>query len=205
MSNHTLADIRNNTTLTTDSATEPVSVAEAKSWLRVTHASEDALITSLIKTARRSAERYTARAFIDQSWTMYLDRFPGWNEIPLKRSPLSSVTTIKYKDEDDVLQTLSNTQYIVSKGNEKPGKVALVEEADDWPDTLNEIDAVEIEYIAGYGATSADVPDTIKTAILFSVAHFFENREAVTVGVTGIELPMGVKSLLYHERIMAGL
>lgn len=57
-------------------ASEPVSLNEAKLWLRVDNSDEDSLIAELIATARESAEIYTRRSFISQTLQLTLDAFP---------------------------------------------------------------------------------------------------------------------------------
>jgi uncharacterized phiE125 gp8 family phage protein len=47
-----------------------------------------------------------------------------------------------------------------------------------WPSTeTDKINAVEVEFIAGYGAGAASVPSPIRLAIIHLVCHWFENRE----------------------------
>ena len=65
----------NDYTLVSAPATEPVSLAEVKSYLRIDGTADDAVLTILIASARRSAEEYTKRAFITQTWQLTLDRF----------------------------------------------------------------------------------------------------------------------------------
>ena len=52
--------------LMTAPAVEPLSLAEAKSWLRVDGADEDQLIQSLITSARLGVEATTNRLLITQ-------------------------------------------------------------------------------------------------------------------------------------------
>ena len=52
---------------------EPLSLAEAKSWLRVDGSDEDALIQSLISSARKAVEAATNRLLITQQWRVTLD------------------------------------------------------------------------------------------------------------------------------------
>jgi hypothetical protein len=65
--------------IVTPPSVEPVSLAEARSYLRVDAdvTSEDALITDLIAAARQDAEKITWRALVMQTWRATLDRFPG--------------------------------------------------------------------------------------------------------------------------------
>ena len=58
-------------------AVEPVTLADMKAHLRVTHDSEDAMIASLIKAAREELEQAAGLALISQGWRLYLDCWPG--------------------------------------------------------------------------------------------------------------------------------
>jgi uncharacterized phiE125 gp8 family phage protein len=53
--------------------TEPLSLEEAKSWLRVDTGDEDQLIQSLIVSARLAVEAATNRLLINQHWRLLLD------------------------------------------------------------------------------------------------------------------------------------
>jgi len=54
-------------------ALEPVSLTEAKLHLRIDTTAEDVLISSLIKAARQYCENYQRRAYITQTWELWLD------------------------------------------------------------------------------------------------------------------------------------
>src|ERR1700740_221680 len=56
-------------------AVEPVDLATAKLHC-IALVTADALIERAIAAARQFAENKTRRAFITQSWTLYLDEFP---------------------------------------------------------------------------------------------------------------------------------
>jgi len=187
--------------LTTAPAVEPLTQTEVKNYLRVDSdiTEDDALITALIVAARRYCETFTRRAFITQTWTMYLDRFPAnrWY-ITLPKSPLQSVTSIKYYDIDGTLQTWSSSKYEVDSSDTIPARVSLAE-SETWPSTRVQANSVQILFIGGYGAAAA-VPDTIKSAMYLLVGHWYENREAVTLAGTPKEVPMAVDALLWAER-----
>ena len=80
--------------LTAPPATEPVSLAQAKAWLRVESGNdEDDLITALIQAARVRCEWHTGRAFVTQGWTLWLDGIgDGLVSVPLP--PLASVSAV---------------------------------------------------------------------------------------------------------------
>ena len=54
-------------------AVEPLSLAEAKSWIKVDASDEDALIQSLIVSARLAVEAATNRLLITQQWRLVID------------------------------------------------------------------------------------------------------------------------------------
>ncbi|MPR61231.1 phage gp6-like head-tail connector protein [Ochrobactrum intermedium] len=63
------------------------------------------------------------------------------------------------------------------------------------------IDAAE-EFIADFTGKPipAPAPASLKQAILMVVAHWNENREAATVGISAATLPFGVMSILRNHR-----
>jgi len=169
------------TNLVTDSTVEPVSVSEVKNHLRVTDNSEDALLAGLITSARKIVEQFTRRTLVNQTWRLYLDQFPYRSTIELPFPPLASVTHIKYYDQDGALQTLPASEY-QTDNRSTPGLIVLTENGA-WPLTEGDkVNAVEIEFIAGYGATAAAVPSPIRLAITHLVSHWFENREPFASG-----------------------
>ena len=58
-------------------ASEPVSLAEAKLFLRVEHDDDDDLIAALIAAARVQVEAQTRRALITQTWRLVRDVWPA--------------------------------------------------------------------------------------------------------------------------------
>lgn len=180
--------------LYTAPATEPLSTTEAKLHLRVDHSDEDTLIANLIEAARQTIEERTGRALITQTWALSLDTLPyGERELFLPRPPLQSVTHLKYYDTDGNQQTWTNTNYIVSTSYQ-PGRLSLAYNIS-WPSIQYRVDAIDIRYVAGYGAASA-IPEGLRQAMLLLVGHWYTNREAVVIGTITAELPLAVESLI---------
>ena len=158
-------------TLITPPAAEPVTLAEAKAHLKLDTADDDVLIASLIVAARARAEWHTGRAFVTQSWTLHLDAWPadGIVEIPLP--PLQSVTSVTTYALDDTARLLGSSTYQVDAAS---GRLTLKSGVTP-PTDLRAMNAVEIAFTAGYGATSA-VPAPVKQAILQTVADLYVHR-----------------------------
>lgn len=183
--------------LITLAATEPVTVVEAKAHLRVEAATDDMLISSLIKAAVEYVENFTRRALLTSTWELSLD---SWTEVfLLPKAPLQSVTSLTYKDSSGTLHTLlEDTNYHVDITSE-PGRIVPVT---NWPtDALHPVGAITIRFIAGY-PTASTVPQTFKQAILLLVGHWYENREAAVVGTIATKVPFAVEALLWPQRVM---
>jgi uncharacterized phiE125 gp8 family phage protein len=166
--------------LTTAPTAEPVTLDEAKAHLRVDTTDDDALITSLISAARARAEWHTSRAFVTQSWTLWLDAWPcsGMVEIPLP--PLQSVASVTAYAMDDSATVLDAATYQIDTAS-SPARLILKPNTS-LPVNLRRVNAVAVAFTAGYGE-AADVPAPIGEAILKLVANFYVNRgdaEAVT-------------------------
>lgn len=189
-------------TLVTRPAVEPISLTEAKLHLRVDISNDDSLIQALILAAREMTEDILRRALITQTWDCILDEFPDGDEIVLPLPPLQSVASITYKDQDGDESTFSADDYIVNTDAE-PGKVVLAYGAS-WPSTsLYPTGAVTVQFVAGYGDASTDVPQKYRQAMLLLIAHWYENREAIaTTGAVPKEIPLAVESLLWLDRNM---
>jgi len=156
--------------------TMPLTLAEAKAHLRVEHTEEDTLITALIAAATneiQGRDGYLRRALVTQTWDYYLSYFPVHERICLPLPPLQNVTHIKYFDGDNVEQTFSAANYEVVTTAEQ-GYVQLAANAS-WPDSYERQQAVNIQFVAGYGAAAA-VPANIRAAMLIRIGELYANR-----------------------------
>lgn len=190
--------------LLTPPSVEPVTLDEAKAWLRVDTAYDDLLILGLVTAARIYAEEKTHRSLITQTWKLVLDSFPGpslmgvpygkafslpGHAIQLERPPVVSVTSINYLDMSSTPQVMPSTDYAVDLTSE-PARVTPIF-GKIWPINLPQIGSVSITYQAGYGTTMDTVPAGIKTWMMLRMGALYENREEVVVGsrIVVAELP----------------
>lgn len=184
--------------LQTAPAAEPLTLTEAKAHLRVEHTSEDTLITALIVAARTHAEAFTRRAFVTQTWDLFLDAFPDDAATPI-RIPLPSLVTvdsISYVDDAGATQVWGSSNYLVDNKSD-PARVTPAYNVS-WPATRDQVNAVTVRFTAGYGNAAA-VPQAIKQAMLLIIGHLYEHREAVS-DFQVYEVPQAAEYLLWPHR-----
>jgi uncharacterized phiE125 gp8 family phage protein len=158
--------------LITPATALPISVLDAKSHLRVTSSDHDALIEDLIWGAARQFENRTNTVLSPQTWDLVLDSDEVKERIEFLKYPILGITSLKYYDTDNVLQTLtggsSNRDYI-SFINGRPAAVDFV--VDETPSTYDRVDAMTIRFLAGYST----LPYDIKHALLAWIFRMYEN------------------------------
>jgi uncharacterized phiE125 gp8 family phage protein len=183
--------------LLTAPAVEPLSLAEAKAYLRVETPDDDDVIGALIAGARIHVEVQTRRALITQSWRISVDAWPADGRLPIVPAPLQALTVARVYDLDNNAQALDSAAFVLDRGASvllfapwalpAPGRVAA---------------GIELDVTVGYGDAAADVPEPLRQAIRLLVAHWYENRGLVGVGATAA-LPQTVAALLAPYRVLS--
>ncbi len=183
--------------LTSGPASEPISVEEAKAHLRIDTNAEDVLIASLILTSRLHIEAAADLALINQTWTLKLDRWPLGAEVVIPLSPLQAVNAVRVKDGNGVAQVVPSTSYLVDMASKPP---RLVWNATARPDPGVPAAGIEIEFGAGFGASSVSVPAPIRHAVLLLIAHWYEHRASIEIGSPALRIPDLVSDLIQPFR-----
>lgn len=185
--------------ITTPAATLPMSLAEAKKFLRVDNSADDSLIEGLLSAAINQGEKYTNRVFIERTITGYfsgfdLSQFERYPFITLRRSPLKTINSVKVM-LNDTLQDIPAADYQLKKSSAFARILFLASiSADDVPYP------VEVGFDVGYGNPGA-VPEDIKTAIKQHALFLYENRGDVQPeGGKGV--PVEVKAMYSKYRIL---
>jgi len=185
---------------------EPVTLEEAKVQLHIEddYTDEDALITSLIKTARRMSESYAGLSFLTQEREMKLDRFPCNGDYYYNRrrrsdgiivpyGPIQSIDAVKYIDGDGVEQTMDPADYKTDLHSD----LARIFPTDSWPSIADEPNAVTVQYTAGYDSVSGlNFPEEARQAILMQVTTLYQNRQDEVLGTSTNMLCWGSRKLL---------
>lgn len=194
-------------------AVEPVSLALARQHARIDTDYDDLVLANCLATARDLAETYLSRALITQtlSYTVVdtpiagartplapqLQVFPlslSWmalqrQPLELPRSPVQSIVSLTTIASDGTATLVPSTLYDVLAGTE-PGCVRLRQ-------ATGPGSGITVQFVAGYGATSDQVPVSIRQAVLFLTSWLYENR-----GDGGGDWPMAVRHLLAPYRLV---
>lgn len=173
--------------LVTPPAVEPVSLAEAKRHLRVESDDEDAYLADLIVAARAHVEAVAGRKLATQVWRRYA---AGRQPVPLLVGPVQRVEAVTVYDAHGHAAAL------------EPADWTLWDECLALAPGVSAGNGVEIDVVAGYGDAPADVPPTLRRAILLLVAHGYEFRGAVAPDDQPVAIPPGFDALVApHRRI----
>jgi uncharacterized phiE125 gp8 family phage protein len=175
----------------TPPAVEPVSLTEAKTYLRIDQSDEDGLLGTLITAARLMIEAASGRMLVDQTWRIVLDRWPDGGEIRLPLSPVSAIVAARVYNANGAAQAVSGSALVLDWQADPP----LIRVVATVPAAGRDRSAVEIDVTAGYGATAAAVPALLRQAVLQLAARWFELRGDV-VGQDAAVLPSGIMALV---------
>lgn len=176
---------------TVDPLAEPLTLAEAKAHLRVTHDEEDDLIGALIAVARRHLEADAGLALMAQSWRLTFDDWPAGDVAVLPIYPVVSVTGVTLFGPDGAGAILDPSAYVLDRVS-RPARLAFL-----YPGgALKRFNGIEIDISAGFGGTGAEVPDTLKRAMLLLIGHLYEFRAEFSPDDQPVSIPVGYDRLV---------
>lgn len=133
--------------------TEPVTLAQAKAWLRVTHDDEDDIISALITTARQICEGHISKSFVERTVTAIVRNDLG--NIKLPYGPVGNITGVF----DSAGNEYASTDYNISGVSDKRLGYPMSS-------------YVKVIYTAGY----AVLPQQFKTALKMQLAWCYTHR-----------------------------
>ena len=183
--------------LVTGPAVKPVTLAQVRNLLREPPIEDDDFIEDCISQAREAFEATTGLACITQTWRLTLDDWPGANRdpwwdgveqmprselhrtgidyVPMPRYPLQALDSVTTYDLDNTATVIDDSLVFFLDTSAFPGRVVL-NSGETWPTALRDRASIELVYTAGFGATAADVPFTIRRAIQQVAGYLYENR-----------------------------
>lgn len=170
---------------------EPVSLAEAKDFLRILADDEDELLGTLITAARLMIEAASGRLLIEQGWRIVLDAWPQGGEIRLPLSPVRNLTTARVHPAAGAAELVTPSSLTLIEGSDPP----LIGIAGPIPAPGRARSAIEIDLVAGFGATRDTVPAPLRQAVLRLACRWFEHRGDV-VSRDATRLPAEIAALV---------
>jgi|SRR5579859_6205403 len=194
-------------TVTVPVQTEPITVSDAKAWLRVDFGDEDTLIAGLISDARRYAENILHRSLATQTIQAIIEPDPvaagplsgpvdapmdSWRlaerpgvplfgnaliSLRIPMGPVQSFTTLEYQ-----LTRQDNPEWTALAATDSNGNANYRIDTVADPNRLNIFTIVaatryRLTYVAGFTALPFDIRNNIKALI----GHWYQNREGQDV------------------------
>lgn len=167
---------------------EPVTLTEVKNQLGITDTASDTVLTRRITEARLWVESALRRSLMPQVLELRFDNFQ--NEFELKAPPVSAVVSLKYVDNDGIVQTVSSADYVLDSFPLLPYVRAAYGVS--WPSVRCERNAVRLQYTAGYGVTALAPAKAISAitqatpGVATSVAHGFADGDLILLTAAGM-------------------
>lgn len=183
----------------TVAALEPLSVETARGYMH-SAPEDDAVLASCITAARVACENYTGRTYARRTLEL------RWNELGpilnVTRAPLVTVEAFGYVNTAGAEKLFTGTDYALEGRTSHTTTIrfssAFMAPADVATDRSSPI------FLRGmFGpdlVTVGPVPGDVLQAILWTAAHYFENRSPIMTGTTSTELPRGIESILRPYR-----
>jgi len=163
-------------TLISPPATEPLSLEDMKTHLRLTTSDDDSSVSQLLVAARHALEARGGLAFMPQAWRYALDRklIDNTPDVLLPLSPIKSIDAIKVVLRDGEHIALDSDQYTAQTGT-----IGRVRFHTTLPAQARALGGLAIDFTAGHDTISL-IPAELRHAIRLLTAHFFENRESAS-------------------------
>lgn len=175
-------------------ATEPISLAGAKLFLRLDHDDEDELITDFIQNAREQIETLCGCSLIRRERRITFAP-PFKLTLYLKAAPIETVSAVTLYLQDGTEESLDLSSLTINlRANPaqiKPKALSLFG-YHNRPD----VQAITVDLVAGYGDTPEDIPMPLRQAMLLLIGQAYEARSGGELPA----IPMMVDALVMPYR-----
>lgn len=180
--------------LLTPPVSEPLTLAEAKAFLRVDHGDDDDVIAAVITAARAHVETATRRALLTQTWRFSCDAWPRSGRLVPRIGPLQQLIAVRVFEADGSARALDLESFVLDSA---AGVIASPPFALPAPGRAQ--GGIALDVICGYGALAAAVPADLRQAVRMLLAHWYDNRAPLP----GSAVPAGIAALIAPYRMVA--
>lgn len=150
---------------------EPVTLTEAKSYLKIDVSTDDTPITSMIGGARRWLEHVLRQRLVTQTVEHPMDCWPN-PHYRLPEGPVQSISSISYVMDDGTSDTVDSATYTLVDG-----RIMLATSTATWPSvSLRRYAPITVRYVVGYG-DAEDVPRDLVDELLAYLSVQWFNRD----------------------------
>ena len=165
---------------------EPLSLPEAKSWLKIDTNEEDNLVLALITSARLVIETHAGIQMNTQSWRIVMDRWPDTATLALPLRPLISIDAIRIFDAGGTAATVDQADYLLDIAGAQP-RLHFIKHP---PHPGQPLAGIEIDAVSGFGSAAIDVPEPLRQAMRLLMARWYENRGDASEDARSIPRPV---------------
>jgi len=181
--------------LITPPAARPVSLAEAKEYMKIENTIDDQLINDLIEQSVSHIQNLTSHKLITQSWRVFFDDLPENKILAIPLAPVIAPIEVRYYDEAGDAQVISDTDYEFDIYS-NPARLRIK--------TLqifgHRLNGLEVDVQVGFGTAGVDVPGDLIRAVLVTISHWYEFRGAVHPDDQPLSTPASLNKLLAPYR-----
>jgi uncharacterized phiE125 gp8 family phage protein len=153
-----------------DPPAPPVSVAEAKAFLRIAASEEDAVLAGLVRSAAELCESFTGRALVVRPVREVLAGTGGW--VRLSAAPVQAIEAVAQLAEDGGRTVLALEDYAVD----------VDAAGDGWVRLPRGMKRIEVSYRAGLAVDANQVPEALRQGIVRLAGHLYAHRSGGAEG-----------------------
>ncbi len=172
-------------------AVEPLTLGEIRAHLKLDTEDEDALLSALAIVAREHLERETGLVLAARDFRFCLDDWPADGIVKIPRGPVRAISLVTVYDGEGEPQVVDLAGHLLD-GVARPARLWLPAP----PEPGRAMNGIEIEFSAGFGESGADVPETLRRAMLLHVAAMFATRGVVGPEAQPAVVPPGYDRLI---------
>lgn len=151
---------------------EPISMDDARAHLRVDGGADASLIQGNIVAAREWAEDYTGLILTRREITESIDRLSAQTRLRAWPVVADEPVALTFRGRDGEEQVISGATV---RASTRPATLYPAPGAQ-WPAPSGIVGAIEAMFTAGFG-DPADIPATVRQAMLVMLTAFYDGRE----------------------------